>query len=107
MNEIDEGCRGQSAVGPMKKYKNNLPLHMGQKSRDDLFKTRSYPSFPTPPLCSTCLPERSEKLETAQEELTIFSPGDQRHCGLTLKLKIRISMYRKVDTLCVITRHQA
>lgn len=32
---------------------------------------------------STCLSERSEKLETAQEERTIFKPGDRRYCGLT------------------------
>lgn len=61
---------------------------------------------PSPPsICSTCLLERSEKLETVQEEVTIFSLGDQRHCGLTLKLKIHISMYSEMDTVCVITRH--
>lgn len=94
--------------GAAQKYKNNLLLHMGQKSRDDLFKTGCYPStHPPPPPCSTCLSERSEKLETAQEELTIFSLGDQRHCGLTLKLKIQISMYSEMGTVCVTTRHQA
>lgn len=98
-----EGCRGHGEKGGSVKYKNNL-LHMGQKLLDDLFKTGCYPTFP-PSICSTCLLERSEKLETVQEEMTIFSLGDQRHCGLTLKLKIHISMYSEMDTVCVITRH--
>lgn len=97
-----EGCRGHGEKGGSVKYKNNL-LHMGQKLWDDLFKTGCHP--PPPSICSTCLLERSEKLETVQEEVTIFSLGDQRHCGLTLKLKIHISMYSEMDTVCVITRH--
>lgn len=100
------GQRGAEAMerkGGSVKYKNNL-LHMGQKLWDDLFKTGCYPTFP-PSICSTCLLERSEKLETVQEEVTIFSLGDQRHCGLTLKLKIHISMYSEMDKVCVITRH--
>lgn len=118
MNETEEGCGGprreKEGGGSAEKYKNNLLLHMGQKSRDDLFKTGCYPSFlshlphppplPPPPLCSTCLSERSEKLETAQ--LTIFSLGDQRHCGLTLKLKIQISMYSEMGAVCVTARRR-
>lgn len=37
--------------------------------------------------------------------MTIFSLDDQRHCGLTLKLKIHTSMYSEMDTVCVITSH--
>lgn len=113
MNETEEGCRGQRETGrwggwrAVQKYKNNLLLHMGQKSGDDLFKTGCYPAFhPLPPLlCSTCLSERSEKLETVQEELAIFSFRYQRHRGLTLKLKIQISMYSEMGTVCVTTTH--
>lgn len=84
------GAEATKREGAVQEYKSNLLLHMGQKSRDDPFNTGSYPSVPPPLLCSTCLSERSEKLETAQEELTIFSLGDQIHCG-PLKLKIQIS----------------
>lgn len=65
------------------------------------------PSHPPPsPICPTCLSERSQKLETAVKEWTIFSPGDQRHCGLTLKLKIRTSMYSEMGTVCITTRRR-
>lgn len=54
MNEIEEGCRGHREMGggAVKKYKNNLLLHVGQKLRDDLFKTGCYPFFPLPLLLS-------------------------------------------------------
>lgn len=61
------------------------------KSRGMIYSRLSViPPPPFPPLRSTCLSERSEKLEIAQEERAIFSFRYQRHRGLTSKLKIQI-----------------
>ena len=40
------GAEAMKREGAVPKYKNNLFLHMGQKSRDDLFNTGCYPSCP-------------------------------------------------------------
>ena len=103
MNETGEGggvCRGHGEMkvggGRSARGTKTTSCSIWVKSRGMIYSRLGV--IPPSP-CSTCLSERSEKLETAQEERTIFKPSDRRYCGLTLKLKIQISMYSEMNTV--------
>lgn len=107
MTETEKGFRGHRETRGRGASTKTTFCSIWVKSRGMIYSKLGVPPHP---LSSSLLhlPLGKER-ETGdcQKERTLYSPGDQRHCGVTLKLKIQISMYSQMGRVCVTTRHQA